>query len=84
MSADSEHTWTTKTIAATVKWRDVGGYDVWHATFTDEESMKRFMQQPDVKVLGVTLRNDPLKVLPDFGTLPPAKRDALGFEIIDE
>lgn len=84
MSAHSEHTWKTTTIAATVEWRDVEGYDVWHATFTDEGSMKRFMEKPGVKVLGVTLRNDPLKVLPAFGTLPPAKRDALGFEIIDE
>ena len=63
MSAHSEHTWTTTTIAATVEWREMEGSAVWHATFTDEESMSRFMQQPKVKVLGVTLRNDPLKVL---------------------
>jgi len=84
MSAHSEHTWKKTTIAATVEWREMEGSAVWHATFTDEGSMKRFMEKPGVKVLGVTLRNDPLKVLPAFGTLPPAKRDALGFEIIEE
>ena len=63
MSAHSDHTWKKTTIAATVEWREMEGNAVWHATFTDEESMGRFMQQPQVKVIGVTLRNDPLKVL---------------------
>tara|TARA_A200000159_G_scaffold157304_1_gene173252 strand:- start:166 stop:396 length:231 start_codon:yes stop_codon:yes gene_type:complete len=61
---DYSVTWPKKTIVATVKWRDVGGYtyspDIWHATFTDEESMKKFIQQPAVKVLGVMFKTDAL------------------------
>lgn len=64
MSAHSEHTWKRTTIVASVKWTaNEKGNSVWVANFTDEESMQRFMQQPAVKVLSVTLRNDPYKVL---------------------
>lgn len=56
---DYSVTWTKATIAATVEWREMEESAVWHATFTDEESMRRFMQQPQVKVLGVKCRIDP-------------------------
>lgn len=57
---DYSVTWTKATIAATVKWTEAEGGDaVWHATFTDKESMKKFMQQPAVKVLQVKCTIDP-------------------------
>lgn len=57
---DYSVTWTKATIAATVKWTEaVEGNAVWHATFTDKESMLRFIQQPSVKVLGVKCKIDP-------------------------
>ena len=60
---DYSVTWTKTTIAATVEWRIAeGGNDVWHVTFTDKESMMAFIEQPQVKVIGVKCRMDPYHV----------------------
>ena len=58
MSAHSEHTWTKKTIASSVKWVDTLG-NHWVANFLNEEMQNRFMAQDTVQVLSIKFREDP-------------------------